>query len=166
MNTFIISALTTDGYIAKNATHPALWTSKADKKRFVEITKRAGVVVMGLNTFNTLGGKPLKDRLNIIYSPTPLPPMENVETTTLAPEELLKSLEARGIKEVAICGGSTIYSMFMKTGLVNKLYLTVEPVIFGDGMRLFKDDMDFKLKLIKSEITEEGTLMLDYDVLK
>jgi dihydrofolate reductase len=92
--------------------------------------------------------------------------MENVETTTLAPEELLKSLEARGIKEVAICGGSTIYSMFMKTGLVNKLYLTVEPVIFGDGMRLFKDDMDFKLKLVKSEITEEGTLMLDYDVLK
>lgn len=166
MNTFIISALTADGYIAKNATHPALWTSKADKKRFVEITKRAGVVVMGLNTFNTLGGKPLKDRLNIIYSPTPLPPMENVETTTLAPEELLKSLEARGIKEVAICGGSTIYSMFMKTGLVNKLYLTVEPVIFGDGMRLFKDDMDFKLKLVKSEITEEGTLMLDYDVLK
>jgi hypothetical protein len=33
-------------------------------------------------------------------------------------------------------------------------------------MRLFKDDMDFKLKLVKSEITEEGTLMLDYDVLK
>jgi len=163
MNIFIISALTTDGYIAKNSTHAALWTSKADKKRFVEITKRAGVVIMGLNTWQTLG-KPLKDRLNIVYSPNPLPPMENLETTTLPPAELIKSLEARGIKDVAICGGSMIYTMFMKSGLVSKLYLTIEPVVFGDGMRLFKEDMDFKLKLTKCEQVEGGTLLLDYEV--
>jgi len=70
MKTFIIAALTADGYIGKNAKHAAMWTSKEDKKRFIEITKRAGVIVMGQNTWQTLG-KPLKDRLNIVYSPTP-----------------------------------------------------------------------------------------------
>lgn len=165
MNIFIISALTTDGYIGKHQTHAALWTSKEDKKRFVKITKSAGVIIMGQNTWHTLG-KPLKDRLNIVYSPTPLPKMENLETTTLPPEELIKSLEARGMKNIAICGGSMIYTMFMKTGLVTKLYLTIEPIVFGDGMRLFKENMDFKLKLINCEKTENGSLLLEYDVLK
>jgi len=67
MNVFIITAISADGFIARDSHHPAVWTSKEDKKRFVEITKRAGVVIMGLNTFRTLP-KPLKDRLNIVYS--------------------------------------------------------------------------------------------------
>ncbi len=165
MNIFIISALTTDGYIAKNSTHAAMWTSKEDKKRFIEITKRAGVIVMGQNTWQTLG-KPLKDRLNIVYSPTTLATVPGMETTTLSPQELVKSLEARGFKEVAICGGSMIYTMFMKSGLVSKLYLTIEPVLFGDGMRLFKEDLDYRLKLLNCEKTEGGTLLLEYDVIK
>ncbi len=164
MNCFIISALTADGYIGKHSTHAAMWTSKEDKKRFVEITKRAGVIVMGQNTWKTLG-KPLKDRLNIVYSPIPLEDaVDGVEVTTKSPADLLKELEERGFKEVAICGGSQIYSMFMKAGLVNKLYLTIEPILFGDGMRLFKEDMDFKLKLENSVTTENGALLLEYSV--
>lgn len=164
MKTFIISALTTDGYIAKNQAHAAMWTSKEDKKRFVELTKKAGVIVMGLNTWQTLG-KPLKNRLNIVYSPTPLPPVPGMETTTKDPSELLQELESRGFREVAICGGSTIYTMFMKTGLVNKLYLTIEPILFGDGMRLFNKDLDCKLKLLSCEKTEGGTLLLEYEII-
>ncbi len=163
MKCFIISALTADGYIAKNRTHAAMWTSKEDKKRFVALTKQAGVIVMGLNTWQTLG-KPLKDRLNIVYSPTPLPAIPGMESTVKDPKELLQELESRGVKEVAICGGSTIYTMFMQTGLVNKLYLTIEPILFGDGMRLFNKDLDYKLKLLSCEKTEGGTLLLDYDV--
>jgi len=143
-----------------------MWTSKEDKKRFIEITKRAGVVVMGQNTWTTLGGKPLKNRLNIVYSPTPLPPVEGMEVTTKSPTELLKELDSRGFKEVAICGGSQIYTMFMKAGVVDILYLTIEPILFGDGMRLFKEDMDFKLQLTEKSITETGTILLTYAVVK
>ncbi|MFA6295209.1 MAG: dihydrofolate reductase family protein [Candidatus Paceibacterota bacterium] len=166
MKTFIIAALTADGYIGKHSTHAAMWTSKEDKKRFIEITKRAGVIIMGQNTWKTLG-KPLKDRLNIVYSPTPLEGItEGVEVTIKSPTDLLKDLENRGFKEVAICGGSQIYTMFMKSGLVDTLYLTIEPIVFGDGMRLFKEDMDFKLKLISCVQTENGSLLLEYKVEK
>ena len=51
---FIIAAISADGFIAKDTNHPAMWTSKADKKRFIELTKRAGVVIMGATTFKTL----------------------------------------------------------------------------------------------------------------
>jgi dihydrofolate reductase len=161
---FITAALTADGYIGKNSTHTATWTSKEDKKRFVEITKRAGVVVMGQNTWLTLN-KPLKDRLNIVYSPTPLHDLPaGVEITAKSPIDLIKDLEARGYKEIAICGGSQIYTMFMESGLVKKMYLTIEPVIFGSGIKLFQKEMDFKLKLINLQKTESGTILLEYEV--
>jgi len=166
MNCFIIAALSADGYIAKDPSAPStVWTSKEDKKRFVELTKKAGVVIMGQNTWKTLGGRALKDRLNIIYSPEPLGDLpENAEITILPPAELLKNLEVRGKTDVAICGGSQIYTMFMKSGLVTKLYLTIEPVIFGDGIRLFKEAINAKLKLISSEKTDGGTLLQEYEV--
>ena len=162
---FIIAAMSADGYIAKDANHPAFWTSKEDKKRFVELTKRAGVVVMGLNTYKTLG-RPLKERTNIIYSPEPVPstPEHPIDTTSKPPRELLTDLAARGFKEVAICGGSQIYTMFMESGLVNKLYLTVEPIVFGSGMRLFNKDMHYQLTLKNSQQTESGAMLLEYQV--
>ena len=166
MKTFITAALTADGYIGKHSTHAAMWTGKDDKKRFIEITKRAGVMIMGQNTWKTLG-KPLKGRLNIVYSPAPIEGItDGVEITTKSPADLLKELEDRGFKEVAICGGSQIYTMFMKSGLVDTLYLTIEPILFGDGIKLFKEDMDFKLKLVSSITSESGALLLEYEVVK
>jgi dihydrofolate reductase len=158
---FIIVAVTADGFIAKNPTHAAMWTSKDDKKRFVEITKRAGVVVMGETTFKTLP-KPLKDRVNIVYSFDKQ--FEGAEVTQKSPADLIKELDERGFKEIAICGGSSIYTMFMKSGLIKKLYLTIEPAIFGAGMKLFNEDIDMKLKLVSSTVGESGSLLLEYDV--
>jgi len=165
MTCFIIAALSADGYIARDSSAPSTaWTGKADKKRFVTITKQAGVVIMGLNTWKTFG-KPLKDRLTIVYSPEPIVNLPaGVEITTKSPTDLLAELEGRGFKEVAICGGSIIYTMFMKSGLVNKLYLTIEPVIFGDGIRLFKENLHFQLNLVSDNKDENGTLLLEYKV--
>lgn len=158
---FIIAAVTADGYIAKEEKHPAFWTSKEDKKRFVELTKRAGVVVMGSTTYATLP-RPLKERMNVVYSKTKT--FEGAETTQKEPIELLKELEARGFKEVAICGGSKIYTMFMKTNVVSTLYLTIEPIIFGKGIRLFNEEMLHHLKLVSSGQAENGALLLEYAV--
>ena len=168
MQTFIIAAVSADGYIARDSSAPStVWTSKDDKKRFVELTKRAKVIVTGQNTWKTFGGRPLKERLNIIYSSERLPDMPpEVEITSKSPLELLKELESRGYSEVAICGGSQIYTMFMQAGVVDRLYLTVEPVLFGDGIRLFKAPLDAKLKLIEDQKTEGGTRLVEYEVLK
>lgn len=169
IKTFIIVAQTADGFIAKNSGHEATWTSKEDKKRFVEITKRAGVMVMGLNTFNTFPS-PLPGRLHIVYSPDENARDNNipgvVEYTKDSPVDLIKKLEERGFTEVAICGGTTIYTMFMKSGLVETIYLTIEPKLFGKGMGIFNEDLDFNLELVNSNATENGTLLLEYKVRK
>lgn len=159
---FIVVAQTLDGFIAKEVNHPAFWTSKEDKQRFVELTKRAGVVVMGKSTFKTLP-RPLKERVNIVYSKTEH--FEDAETTADTPIELIQKLEARGFKEVAICGGSQIYTMFLKAGVVDTIYITVEPILFGAGISVFNEPIDVQLELKSETKTESGTIMLEYKVL-
>lgn len=162
MKVFIIAAVTADGFIAKNPRHTPLdWTSKEDKQFFAEKTKKAGVVVMGENTFKTIG-KSLKDRLTVVYSKENWP---GVESTQKEPGELLEDLEKRGYQEVAICGGSTIYTMFMESGLVDELYLTVEPITFGQGMRIFNKEIDKKLQLQSVQKIGEQTVVLQYKVI-
>lgn len=160
---FIIAAVTADGFIAKDAQHsPFNWTSKADKKRFIELTKRAGVVVMGSATYKTIG-TPLKERTNIVYSKSQK--FEGVEVTQDKPADLLKKLEERGFKEVAICGGSQIYGMFMKAGVIDTVYLTVEPLFFGKGINLFSEDLRYTLKLKSAQTSDStGALLLEYSV--
>lgn len=159
---FIIAAQTTDGFIAKDENHPAFWTSKEDKARFIELTKRAGVVVMGSTTFATLP-RPLKERTNIVYSRSKT--FEGVETTTDEPLALLQKLEARGFKEVAICGGSQIYTMFLEAKVVDTIYLTIEPKLFGTGVSIFNKPMNHDLKLVGGNVTENGSALLEYKVL-
>ena len=97
-------AITLDGKIAKFTTHPATWTSKADKKIFVEETKKAGVIIMGQTTYDTIG-RPLPGRLNVVMNPEP-DTSKNIpgtlEFTNIQPPELVKELEKRGFNSIII----------------------------------------------------------------
>jgi len=160
---FIIAAVSADGFIAKDAQHsPMYWSSKADKKRFVELTKKAGVVVMGASTYKTIG-QPLKERVNIVYSKSHS--FEGIEMTQKSPIDLINDLESRGFKEVAICGGSQIYTMFMKANIVDTIYLTIEPIFFGKGISIFNDSLHYNLILQNSQVSElTGTILTEYKV--
>jgi len=162
MTAFIIAALTADGFIAKSSQHLTDWTSKEDKHFFVEKTKQAGVVIFGQNTFETIG-KALPGRHNVVYSKDRV--YEGVQVTQKDPKALLEELESKGYKEVAICGGATIYTMFMQAGVVDKLYLSVEPVLFGQGLTLFNKELSVKLELVSTRKLGEQTVLLEYNVL-
>ncbi|MFA5888925.1 MAG: dihydrofolate reductase family protein [Candidatus Paceibacterota bacterium] len=162
---FIITAITLDGFISQETTQTSMaWTSGTDKKHFIEVTKRAGVIVMGLTTFQTIG-KPLPNRLNIVYAPTETPQIIGVEITQKPPKDLLLDLESRGYEEVAICGGSSIYTMFMETGLVDTIYATMEPRIFGSGIKLFNKAIDKKLSLVNITKLSDNVVLLEYKVI-
>lgn len=164
MKIFIIAAISADGFIGKDQKEPSTaWTSLADKKHFSEITKRAGVVVMGAKTFATIG-KALPERKTIVYSNNPIN-VKGVETTTIPPAELIAKLEKEGFKEIAVCGGATIYSMFMKAGAIDSIYLTIEPIIFGSGIPLFNESIKTKLELVTSDKRDQS-VFLEYKILK
>lgn len=170
MHVFLIAAISADGYIAEEVKQISTsWTSKEDKKFFSERTKKAGAVVMGMSTYQTIG-KPLPDRITIVMSRTkhevPEEYKGKLAFTAQTPVEILAEFESYGLKEVAICGGAQIYTMFMKAGLIDTLYLTVEPVVFGKGVKLFSDEVAAKLALKNCTQLNEQTLLLEYKVQK
>jgi dihydrofolate reductase len=164
ISVFIIAAQSLDGFIAPDIhTNSTSWTSGADKEFFIKKTKEAGVVIMGRTTFDTIS-KALPDRRTIVYTSRPLD-IAGVETTTKSPQELLTQLEKEGHDTVAICGGSSIYSLFLESGLVQKLYITLEPIIFGQGIPLFSKLHMKKLELISSTPLSQNTLLLEYQII-
>ena len=165
MKSFIVAAMSADGFIAKNRDEASTsWTSQADKKHFIALTKKAGVIIMGAKTYETFGAKPLADRRNIIYSLDL--EYENVETTTEPPEQLLLRLAQEGVSEVAICGGASIYTLFLDNNLVDKIYLTVEGVIFGQGLNLLSKSLPRRLSLVSLNKIGDNTVLLEYDLIK
>ena len=164
MNVFIIAALTADGFIGRDTTHTSIdWTSDEDKTIFRSMTKEAGVMIMGSRTFATIN-RGMPGRKIVVYTSRPdeLPAFDGVEATNEAPAELLKRLESEGYAQVAVCGGSSVYHQFMKAGLVDELYLTIEPILFGQGVPLFSDTLDVKLELKETKHLNDNTLQLVY----
>ena len=162
MKVFIIAAITADGFIGKDSGHSADWTGKADKKVFVRLTKEAGVMVMGSKTFATIG-RALPGRRNIVYTSRPEElRVAGVEATNEPPQELLKRLTKEGAQAVAICGGATIYDLFMREGLVDEVCLTVVPLLFGTGVPLFTHELNAQLTLEETQLLDDGAIFLRY----
>jgi len=170
MKVTLMMVMTADGFIAKNSNQTSTdWTSSADKQIFIERTKEAGVIIMGLNTYKTIN-KPLPGRLNIILTKEPeletnIP--NQLEYTNKPPQELIESLGQRGYKEVILGGGTTINSLFLQAGLINEIQITIEPLLFGGGLTLFRDlDLNLKLELLEIKDLGQNVVNLRYKVLQ
>jgi dihydrofolate reductase len=163
MKVFIIAAVTADGFIGQDSEHTADWTGSEDKKVFVRLTKEAGTMIMGSRTFDTIG-RALPGRRTIIYTSRPeaYANVEGVETTNESPAELIARLEDEGIQSVAICGGTSVYDMFMRSDLVTELYLTITPIMFGTGVRLFANPLSSQLQLLENTTLGDGAVLLHY----
>jgi len=169
MKTVLLMAITLDGKIAKHANQFADWTSHADKKIFVAETKKAGVIVMGETTYNTIG-RPLPHRLNVVLSLEP-EKRENIpgslEFIKATPKEILSGLTKRGFETVIVGGGATVNGSFLKENLVDEIWLTIEPKIFGEGMPLFNGaNVNINLELISVEKIDANVLQVRYKVIK
>ncbi len=161
----MMMAITADGKIAKNSTQFANWTSREDKKLFVEISKKHGVIIMGENTFKTFP-KPLPDRLNVVFSHQEhLTKIEGVKWVKGEPQKVLEEIAELGYQSALLGGGTGLNSLFLKNKLINEIILTVEPKIFGSGLSLFNEDFEADLKLLAVEKLNENTVMLKYQVI-
>nr|AIA15109.1 Dihydrofolate reductase [uncultured bacterium] len=164
MKVVLIAAITVDGFIGKTADHLADWTGGADKKLFVQVTKEAGAIVMGSTTFATIG-RALPGRRMIVYTTKPKKiTAGGVETTNEPPAKLIARLTKEGAHGLAVCGGATIYTQFMAAGVVDELYITVAPTVFGTGIPLFttNEDIAQNLELIEQSLLDENTILLHY----
>jgi dihydrofolate reductase len=172
MKVVLIAALSADGFLGRDGDDFSMdWTSPEDVKLFVTVTKEAGVMVMGSRTFATTvaAGRKLPGRKMVVY--TSKSSLEHrrtdpTEFTDKAPADLLARLQTEGYKSVVICGGAAVYDLFLREGLVDELYITYEPVLFGSGITLANSNFDLRLKLLETRQLNDNACMMHYEVQK
>lgn len=116
----IIAAIDLDNCIGSDGKIP--WHLSFDMKRFKAITM-GHAVVMGRKTFDSLGNKPLKGRMNIVMTRDDTYSHEGIVVVHSKEELINLVLDEEFIEdEIFIIGGSEIYNQFID--YVDKIYLT------------------------------------------
>ncbi len=168
MDVYIIAALSADGFIARREDGSSLdWTSREDTKFFVQKSREAGAMVMGAKTLATVRHK-MSDMT--VYAMTRRPESVNefvpVNTVPVSgtPAEIIAQAERDGHSSLAICGGTSVYTQFLQSRLVNRIIITIEPIIFGDGLSLFSEPMEAKLHLKEFYNLSDQVKAFEYEI--
>jgi dihydrofolate reductase len=123
----LIVAASTNNAIGKN--NQLLWHLPNDLK-FFKNTTWAMPVAMGRKTFESLGGKPLNGRLNIIITQQKNWQHDGVVVVHSIDDAVFLA-QSHQYNEIMIAGGGEIYKQAIAK--TNKIYLTrVHAVIEGD----------------------------------
>jgi riboflavin biosynthesis pyrimidine reductase len=77
--------------------------------------------------------------------------------------EVLGDLRGRGVERLLCEGGPTVNRALLADGLMDELYLTLSPVVSGDGPPVIADGASLPLAL-RSVATADGDLYLRYSV--
>lgn len=152
------------------------WTSPEDSELFFAMIEEASVIVMGARTYEAARSKIRlrPDKLRVVLTNQPEKYSSemvagSLEFTAEKPTELVKRLEKAGYAKLLLVGGGTVNAHFMVKNLVNKIHLTIEPIIFGEGKNIFSvvadDRLHFPVTLLLESVkklNEKGTLHLVY----
>ncbi|MEO8962253.1 MAG: dihydrofolate reductase family protein [Ginsengibacter sp.] len=174
MKVILVFVATLDGKVTKWG-NPRVrdWSSIQDQEYYRQVWKDAQVIVMGSNTYMAEKFPASQDHLLLVMtqhvSKYERYTVEGqIEFTDATPEEITKQFEKRGIETITVVGGAHVATSFFKEELIDELWLTIEPKIFGTGGNFVIDEkLDIDLKMISSDrVNERGTLINKYAVIK
>ena len=174
MKIILVFVTTLDGKVTKwGDVHVQKWSSKEDQKYFKQAWNEHPLIIMGSGTYDAEPFKaPVNNRL-IIMTQHPAKYKDKVvegklEFTDEPPAKIIERLKKEGAEEILLVGGPHLATSFLKENLVNELWLTLEPKIFGSGGNfVVESKLDVNLQLLSSEkVNEQGTLIMKYAILK
>ena len=167
MKIIILTVMTLDGKIARNEHHFSDWSSKEDKRIFSATTRKVGVMIVGRNTFDTLPSL-LPGRLHIVLTThTEGKTTSRVNWSTPANRRKRSWPASKRAVTRRLWwrrrAGKRPLSQSRHGG---RIWLTVEPLIFGSGIDLVRGfDFDLRARLISVEkLNENGTVHLRYSL--
>jgi len=142
-----IAACSKNRAIGKNNKLP--WHLPADMKYFMRTTK-GHHVIMGRNTFESLGG-PLKNRVNVVITHDPYYAASGIIVVHTLQEAIDLATQS-GEEEAFIIGGAQIYEQTLS--LIDLLYLTEIDVHVEDADAFFPNIDQDDWQVVKSDAHE------------
>jgi dihydrofolate reductase len=149
------------------------WSSQEDWKHFVQLKDENQVIIIDRKTYETVQPAAEKDKLRIVFTSTPerfkaasLP--GQLEFVNEMPSALVQRLQAAGYTKVLIAGGARLSSSFLAAQLIDDIYISFEPVLFGTGRSMLNEtplNIPLQLKSV-NRLNDQGTLLAHYTVIK
>jgi dihydrofolate reductase len=126
---------------------------------------RVNAVIVGRNTY-AAAAKRLRKRDTFVLSSRPARMVRRGSVTFVNPNKVdLASLLAK-YKVVAVLGGSAVYRFMLERGLLDEMFVTIEPVVFGRGKEMFLGGTrTTRVNLLSvKRLNRTGTLLLHYQI--
>ena len=167
-------AVSIDGYIARaDGSIDGFLMEGPHGDEYLEQLKSYDTVIMGRKTYEFGYAYGLKPGL------APYPHMRNFvvssslefegdfdQRLTIVYEDasgLVAELKEEGGSDIYLCGGGVLAGDLLKAGLIDKLVLKVNPVVFGSGIPLFQDVAEpVALELEASKTYDNGVFLNTY----
>lgn len=159
------AAASVDGRISlMNKTLPR-WTSQEDWQFFQKSLARIDAVVVGRNTYMAATDR-LRRRNTFVLSSRPKTIKRRGMVTFVNPASVSLAKLLQEYKTVAVLGGGTVYGFMLKSGLLNEIFITIEPLIFGRGKNMFVGGArTTRVNLFSvKKLNRAGTLLLHYKI--
>ncbi len=168
MKVILYMAISTNGMIAKSDDDTS-WISKEEWDSYSSAVRAAGCLVVGRRTYDILTKQPefseLCDIKLIAVSEKNFDLISSNHLIAYSPREALELL--KDFKEVVVAGGGHLNASFMKENLVDEIFLDIEPIVIGKGVKLFENqDFEVNLKLTGVKNLSPNEVQLHYQVTK
>lgn len=170
MNVILYMAMSADGYIARG-NHETPWSDE-EWQSYARMVKSVGNIVIGKTTYEIMSRSEEFRRLDhprvVVVSREVLSTPPNVSVVS-SPHEALDTLEASGFSVALVAGGGMLNASFASKGLIDEVYIDIEPMMFGRGIRFFgnaEKDIAIALELIETVKISKDAIQLHYRVKK
>ena len=163
---YAVAAVTLDGFIARYPGHKTDWTSKEDYAHLQAMEDKADVLLLGRTTYE-LAKKPLSRRNCIVMTGR----VNGVKKASgklvyINPEKasIEKFVKENNYRMVCVLGGRGAYDYCMKKNLLDELWITIEPVLFGNGIGMVSEEIAMRRMNLVSvkKLNKKGSLLLHY----
>lgn len=169
MKVILYMATSINGFITRGEDDTD-WVSKTDWKEFDSLMRECGIVAMGRKTYESFGDDfPCEGAVNVVLTSKQelltQKTSDNVVFTNKSPKEVIEMAEGRSFKKMMLIGGMTLNTAFLEDNLVDEIWLSVHPLLIGDGLRVMdKFDCFRKLSRIGVKELDEGLVQIRYKV--
>lgn len=169
MKVILYMAISANGMIARK-NDKTDW-SVDESNAYREKVKECGNLVIGRRTYELMQEDENKDAdTDVLGNPVVIVLTGNSTFKdkkkakfVKTPKEAIDFLEQKGFETAMVAGGSKVDTAFLKEGLVDEIYLDIEPLIFGKGIPLFiPADFEYRLKLLEVKKLSDQTIQLHY----
>lgn len=174
MKVVLYMAISVNGYIAKENDDTS-WVSETEWKGYSDMIKKAGNMIIGRRTYEIMlrndefNKSELTKIKTVVISNDASLPIHNSKFVFIAKssKEAIDILRKQGFKTIMICGGGELNSSFIKENLMDEIYLDIEPIVFGSGIKLFSDSIfESRLELLETKKISDNEIQLHYKVQK